>query len=108
MRCNIYRNSWARSSDLHPAGGQSPDERGCDLKITRSIILKQHRSPILKRTQHIWPEIYSCLKASSTLKICITAGKMASIDSSAPFVDPGKASTRVSPISPETDRDNIE
>ena len=38
----------------------------------------------------------------------MTAGKTASMDSFTPFVEPGRANTRVNAIKPETDFENIE
>ena len=41
------------------------------------------------------------------LNKCKTEGNIASMDSLAPLVEPGKAMTKVSPTKPTTLRDNI-
>lgn len=51
---------------------------------------------------------YSCLAPLNILKMCNNEGKSASIDSAAPLVEPGKASTKVFSLTPATLRDNIE
>ena len=52
--------------------------------------------------------IQSCLAPLKILNICSNAGNNASIDSEAPLVDPGNASSKLSSFVPATLLESIE